>query len=176
VAAKDLADHFENRETYYFTGSPSRHTLLMLDIDCHKCGTLEGAMGFAAYLRKLYFPNLYYEVSTNGNGVHGYIVVEKDSDAVHNATCKRLQDWLRGILERTSFDVETVEIKGTCAIFGPHTMKEGSLAKYPRDCRRFDELAATTHLTVQDIERLIPPGHGSIIASCGYGISLRNMG
>ena len=45
----------------------------MLDIDCHKSGSPEGARQFAEYLKKKFFPNLYYETSTNGNGIHGYI-------------------------------------------------------------------------------------------------------
>jgi len=50
---------------------------LNIDIDCHKTGTLEGAIAFANHLKDTLFPNLYFEVSTNGNGVHGYIIIEK---------------------------------------------------------------------------------------------------
>ena len=48
----------------------------MLDIDCHRSGSLEGAKQFAAFLKQQYFPDLYYEVSTNGNGIHGFIIVD----------------------------------------------------------------------------------------------------
>ena len=48
-----------------------------MDIDCHASGTLEGALQFAQYLKQNYFPDLYYETSTHGNGVHGFLVVDK---------------------------------------------------------------------------------------------------
>ena len=41
----------------------------MIDVDCHACGTLEGATQFAEYLKRNYFPNLYIETSTHGNGL-----------------------------------------------------------------------------------------------------------
>ena len=74
---RDYDDHFSGRETFYFTGDPFRknpYTLLMIDIDCHNRGTLRGAIEFAEYLAATLFPNLYFEVSTNGNGVHGYSI------------------------------------------------------------------------------------------------------
>jgi hypothetical protein len=77
LSQRALVQHFLDKETIYFTGSRGDETLLMLDIDCHKTGTLEGARQFAEFLKRNYFPNLYYETSTNGNGVHGYLIVEK---------------------------------------------------------------------------------------------------
>ncbi len=52
-------------------------TLLMLDIDCHASGTLEGATQFAEHLKQHFFPNLYYETSTHGNGIQGFVVVDR---------------------------------------------------------------------------------------------------
>ena len=49
----------------------------MVDIDCHASGTLEGATQFAEFLRENYFPNLYFEVSTHGNGIQGFVVVDR---------------------------------------------------------------------------------------------------
>ena len=49
----------------------------MIDIDCHSSGTLEGATQFAQFLKENHFPDLYYEISTNGGGVHGFVVVDK---------------------------------------------------------------------------------------------------
>ena len=46
------------------------------------------------------FPNLYFEVSTNGNGVHGYVVIEKADlgSVILNELSRRLQQHLRQIL------------------------------------------------------------------------------
>ena len=114
-------DHFSGEKTHYFTGNGSPkfpETLLNIDIDCHKTGTLAGAIAFAEYLRDSLFPNLYFEASTNGNGVHGYIVIEKaDLGAtILNELSRRLQQHLRQILSTTNFDVQDVEIKGTCPV------------------------------------------------------------
>src|SRR5580704_14505044 len=57
--------HFSGEETFYFTGNGrcrSSETLVNLDIDCHKSGTLTGAIAFAAHLRAHHLPNLYFEV------------------------------------------------------------------------------------------------------------------
>src|SRR5690606_25217684 len=75
---RDYDAHFAGTDTYYFTGDArkaTKSTLLMIDIDCHESGTLKGAVEFARYLRTTLFPNLYFETSTNGNGVHAYLVV-----------------------------------------------------------------------------------------------------
>lgn len=166
----DFEDHFAGRETYYFTGngrSRSPEMLVNIDIDCHKAGTLEGAKAFAAWLREHHYPNLYYEVSTNGNGVHGYVVLSKCGfiDNSVNELLGRLQQHLRALLRSQSFDVEGVEIKGMCSEveWGDkrgevRTFKCGSLAKLPRESERFDELKNTTRLSAQDLMRL-PPVH-----------------
>ena len=98
----------------------------MIDIDCHKSGTPEGARQFAEYLRLHFFPNLYFETSTNGNGIHGYLIVDKWewSAADYNATLKLVELWLKRVLASTSFDVETVELKGRCPV-----------VKWDKDCR-----------------------------------------
>ena len=147
--------HFVGEETLYFTGSSGVLTLLMIDIDCHGCGTLQGAIEFARFLRDHYFPNLYFEPSTNGNGVHGYLVVAKSDDKDFNKAVKALDRWLKAVLETTEFDVEDVEIKGTCSIWERGNVTEGTLAKYPRDVARFDEWTKTTRLSVADINELV---------------------
>ena len=89
-------------------------TILMLDIDCHASGTLEGATQFAEFLKQNYFPNLYYEVSTHGNGIQGFVVVDKRfwKDAEYKGTLIDVEKWLRRVLRSTTFDVEDVELKG----------------------------------------------------------------
>jgi hypothetical protein len=69
--------HLVEDDTAYFTAnSLGDETILMIDVDCHASGTLEGARQFAEHLRQNYFPNLYIETSTHGNGAHGFLVVD----------------------------------------------------------------------------------------------------
>jgi hypothetical protein len=152
---KLLVSHFSGEVTLYFTGSPDDYTLLMIDIDCHSRGSLMGALRFAEYLRENIFPGLYFEPSTNGNGVHGYLVVAKSDDKELNKAAKALDRWLKAVLSKTTFDVEDVEIKGTCSIWERGNVTEGTLAKYPRDVSRFDEWKRTTSLSVDAIRSLV---------------------
>jgi len=164
----DFDAHFEDRETFYFTanGSPRcPEVLVMIDIDCHQRGTLDGALEFARHLRDHHYPNLYFEISTNGNGVHAYVVIEKLDlgDECVNDLLKRLDNHLKGILAEQEFDVELVEVKGTCPVFVWGTVKgqltnyrSGQLAKLPRERHRFDELKKTTKIKSIDLFRLPP--------------------
>ncbi len=159
-----IVRHFLGEETVYFTGSRGDETLLLLDIDCHKKGSPEGARQFAEYLKRKYFPNLYYETSTNGNGIHGYILVDKWawSEADYNVALKEVEKWLKRVLASTDFDVETVELKGWCpsVVWGTDHKRQvsrftmGGLAKMPRDWTRFSEWKRTTRLTADDLKNL----------------------
>ena len=150
--------HFSNQDTFYFAGRSSDYSLVMIDIDCHKRGTLQGAKALAASLHA-YFPNLYAEVSTNGNGVHGYILVEAGKKT--NDELKRLEKNLDAWLISHPHDVEMVEIKGlapTVTIENRRltNYKAGVLAKVPREAvERFDELTATTKLTLAELDKVI---------------------
>ena len=75
---------------------------------------LAGAVAFAEHLKATRFPNLYYEASTNGNGVHGYIVVQKGDlgDEGLNGALSILDRWLKAELSKGYWDVEDVEVKG----------------------------------------------------------------
>ena len=91
-------------------------SLLMIDIDCHKEGTIAGAMELARELRE-YFPSMYIERS--GGGAHAYLIV----DVGENTKGASLNECYRDFeisLNRfgAQFDVEKVEIKGT-----PHEIR-----------------------------------------------------
>ena len=150
--------HFSGQDTFYFAGCSSGYSLAMLDIDCHKRGTLQGAKALASSLHA-YFPDLYTEVSTNGNGVHGYILVEAGNKT--NDELKRLGKALDMWLTFHPHDVEMVEIKGlapTVTIENRRLVnyKAGVLAKVPREAvERFDELTATTKLTLAEVGRVV---------------------
>ncbi len=158
ITNEKFAWHFSGQDTFYFAGCSSGYSLAMLDIDCHKRGTLQGAKALASSFHA-YFPNLYTEVSTNGNGVHGYILVEAGNKT--NDELKRLAKALDMWLTFHPHDVEMVEIKGlapTVTIENRRLVnyKAGVLAKVPREAvERFDELTATTTFTLAQLGRLI---------------------
>jgi hypothetical protein len=160
-----MLDHFQGRETLYFMGrggEKAERTLVMIDIDVMKAlnlGTPNGARKFAEHLRTIW-PDLYFEPSTNGKGIHGYFILwKRGSDAkTTNAALKRLEAWLRAEAKKINADIEQVEIKGTCLDMTfdgrlLQAVKYGVLAKLPRDVRRFAEWQQTTMLRVQDLER-----------------------
>ena len=156
--------HLVGDDTTYFTAnSLGDETLLMIDIDCHSRGTLEGATRFAEHLKRNYFPDLYYEVSTHGNGIQGFVVVDRRlwKDADYKAVVRDAEKWLRRVLRRTTFDVEDVELKGTPLVVSWGRRRRevagvtfGLLAKMPRDWRRLAEWQGTTRMTAHDLRRL----------------------
>ena len=138
-------------ETFYFTGRRGRRgetclTLLMLDVDAHKVGNLENAMEFARRLKDRFLPGCYVETSTNGNGAHVFLIVDKTdwADPEYNAVLRELDRWLKAVLAETGIELDTVEVKGTCATVswkdGMPKHVAGTLAKLPREWERFEEL------------------------------------
>jgi hypothetical protein len=164
-----FGDHFMGKTTGYFTGNgraSDPETIVMIDIDCHKTGTLTGAIEFAQHLRDKCFPNLYWETSTNGNGLHAYVIVHKQGcgDVFLNQCLDRFERFLVSVLESESFEVEMVEVKGQCPVivWGERKgqiekLTMGRLAKLPRDAHRFEELKTTTRLTCHDLLKLPVP-------------------
>ena len=156
--------HLVGEDTAYFTAnSLGDETLLMVDIDCHSRGTLEGATRFAEFLRENYFPDLYYEVSTHGNGIQGFVVVDRRlwKDADYKAVVRDAEKWLKRVLRRTTFDVEDVELKGTPLVVSWGRRRRevagvtfGLLAKMPRDWGRLAEWRSTMRMTAHDLRRL----------------------
>jgi len=159
-----LSRHFSGEDTFYFaSNSWGSESLVMIDIDCHNgIGTLQGALAYGRFLKDTFFPNLYFEPSTNGKGAHGYFVVKKETvkPEIVNDLLGRLQAYLRQTI--FGFDIENVEIKGRCPIIywgerrGEVTnYKAGTLAKIPRNALRFEELKNTTAFSVAELRSLI---------------------
>jgi hypothetical protein len=159
-----LLDHFSGKDTLYFFGNgrkQAKRTLVMIDIDVLKSkglGSPKGAGEFANYLKTIW-PNLYFETSTNGEGLHGYVVLWKSQcDAERtNSASKRLEKWLRAEAKKIGADIEQVEVKGTCPDIEfnrglVQAVKYGFFAKLPRDVSRFSEWQDTTSLRVVDLE------------------------
>ena len=153
-------------ETFYFTGRRTRTgetclTLLMLDVDAHKVGTLENAMAFAGHLKDWFLPECYVETSTNGNGAHVFLVIDKTdwADADYNGVLRELDRWLKGVLAETGIVLDTVEVKGSCATVswkdGMPKHVAGLLAKLPREWERFEELRSSPTYTAHQLLALV---------------------
>ncbi len=164
---KDIARHCLDKTTLYFTGSHERwktHSLIMIDIDCHNGGSLAGATAFAEMLRANLFPNLYFERSTNGVGMHGYVLVNKQGRSTWQIreVLKRLEQHLRTLAN--GYDITDVEIKGAppqiewgANRFEISSLKMGTLAKLPREMfERWAEFTGTTEVTMNQLLRLQP--------------------
>ncbi len=164
IRNRHFDDHMQKIDTLYFQGNgqaSAPETLVMIDIDCLKClglGSREGAHEFAAHLKMTYFSDLYFEPSTNGNGVHGYFVLHKlglPAKTV-NAQLRTFEKWLKQEARRIGADIEGVEIKGTCPVFEYQdgklvNVKAGTNAKLPRG-----DVRATTHIDITDLAKFVP--------------------
>lgn len=166
-----MTDHFQGKGTYYFWADGRTRTpyaLICIDIDNHKLGTLDAALAFARYLRDTILPGLYFEPSTNGRGVHGYVLIDKrgfGDERVHGLA-KMLDRVLKVVhrewqAENPALVVEGAEIKGhppriTWTRDGQ--MKDlisGQFAKLPREMlSRFEEFKKTTVLDSKAISQL----------------------
>lgn len=166
-----MLDHLRGEATYYFWADgriKSPHALLCIDIDNHKVGTLDAALAFAGHLRDRFLHGHYFEPSTGGQGVHGYLIIEKRGfgDERLHGLARMLDRSLKAIHRRWQADnpdfiVEGVEIKGhppRIAWTGDGQMKDlisGQFAKLPREMlSRFDEFRKTTVLDERQISRL----------------------
>ena len=129
----------------------------MIDIDAHKTGDLKNAMEFASHLRDNFLPDCYIEMSTNGNGAHIFLIVDKTDweDAEYNAVLRELDQWLKCVLAETGIELDNVEIKGTCATVswkdGMPKHTTGLLAKLPREWERFGELRSSPIYTAHQL-------------------------
>jgi hypothetical protein len=155
---------------FYADGRKSvEQTLTGIDVDCHDHGTYESAVAFAAWLQENFFPGLYYEPSTHGNGVHGYILFCKMGlkDVGVNVWLKRLEKTLKRLLQvflaiHPEHSIEDVEIKGTAHEIMWEDgkiihLKAGSLMKLPARiylADEFEKLKGTMLVDVYDIEKL----------------------
>lgn len=160
-----ITDHVKNEKTIYFYGNgkcKSEETLVMIDIDINKNnkkGSIKGAIDFVNLLKKEYFPNLYFESSTNGEGIHGYFILKKLSFSANyvNKTLKNFENWIKNIAKSSKADIEDVEIKGLCPEINYHNnkisnIKYGTLAKLPRNIQTFYK-ENNQYLSIQEIEK-----------------------
>jgi hypothetical protein len=166
-----MLDHFHGKATHYFWADGRIRTpyaLLKIDIDNHKLGTLAAAQAFARHLRDTLFPGLYFETSTNGKGVHGYVLIHKRGfgDERLHGLAGMLDQAMKVVLKgwqarNPDLLVEGVEIKGhppriTWTRDGRmEDLISGQFAKLPREMlTRFQEFRKTTVLDGRQISQL----------------------
>ena len=109
--------HFTGYHILYFQANGQRkvpETLVMIDIDCHKRGSFEGAVRCVEWLRENGFPGLFWCRSTNGRGIHAYVVVRKHQigDVELDRALVNLERWLQYQHHVHGWDIEMVEVKG----------------------------------------------------------------
>lgn len=150
--------HYQSIETLYYCNHIDANGIelsLMVDVDCHKEGSKEGADNYISDLRSLSgLETLYCEDSTNGKGNHAYLNVVVDcNDAFMfsngkrktklqltldiKVLIKRLEVAFDNFCKNNNHDVEMVEIKGAPAEYyfknnRLDSIVNGSLAKVPR--------------------------------------------
>jgi hypothetical protein len=153
--------------TFYFFGTPrtkDQYTLVMGDIDVLKAkglGTPEGALNFVQYLKTTFWPDLYYERSTNGKGIHFYLLMKKAEVGAErvNQAIDQLERFLRYQAHLVGADIELVEVKGKCPeiAYDDHgnitDIKYGTFAKYPRQATLHD-LQNTTVIDCMELHRI----------------------
>jgi hypothetical protein len=167
LSNEDFHLHFQGEETFYFFGTPrikAEYTLVMGDIDVLKAkglGTPQGALAFVQYLKTTFWPDLYYERSTNGKGIHFYLLMKKADIGPHsvNQGIGQLERFLRYQADLVGADIEMVEVKGKCPEiayddYGRITrVKYGTFAKYPRQATLHD-LQNTTVIDWRELCRV----------------------
>lgn len=170
---KDFMAHFAGMRILYFQSDGRRktpETIVLLDIDCHSRGSYEGAVRCVVWLIANGFPNLFWSRSTNGRGIHAYVVIEKwGSDEWQlDRVLLNLERWLQYQHHMQKWDIELIEVKGRPPLYHWGVEKYeltdislGSLAKVPVELLdRPEELMATTRLSVRKLDRL-----GSLVPS-----------
>lgn len=166
ISQKKIREHLEGSRTLYFTADWDRRnseTIIAIDIDVHQTGSTVGALAFAEHCGKL-FPGLVYEASTNGKGIHAYLILHKGHhDSLHvSRCCKYLQEVLQAHAQ--GFDISGVEVKGLPAVYhrsgaSVTSVNMGQLCKLPRT-----DVRGTAHISLDEIITLEKPARKMTIA------------
>jgi len=136
-----IAAQQKNKQHYlFYTCSPDKeYNLICCDID--KIESNEAYSAVVDYLSSL-FPGSYYERSTNGTGLHFYILVQFDTDRIlfsennegvfRNVLYTLLSEALASVVN-THFEVQFDAVKATCPIYDLNKkfLKYGNLVKLP---------------------------------------------
>jgi hypothetical protein len=163
-SAADFLQHQLGKTTLYYFGTPwigQEFSLAMIDIDCHHKGTLQGAIKFAEFLKTNHFPDLKYETSTNGQGIHAYVLIQQIQlgCTALNQALNCLEKWLQTLT--AGFDIELVEVKGHAPdiAWGDRnrdqrsqisSLRYGQFAKLPRNIS-LQDLINTQMISVDEL-------------------------
>lgn len=161
ISQKRIKEHFKGESTRYFNGAWRKdqpESLVGFDIDCHGGGTLQGAIECAEFLKTV-FLDLYFEVSTNGNGVHCYFVVKRmgEGSKAIKTLLKQLDSWAKEFVHQ--FDITDIEVKGTLPIYVWEygkliSVTKGQALKLPR-IKNNEQARALMNTTTVDTRFLI---------------------
>lgn len=153
LSVSDYHKHCDCLETYYYVSDGRAEYLLgMVDIDVHKGrGSTAGAQRLVEKIKER-FPDFAYEPSTNGKGIHGYILIKIDYRGWENAW-SHLERWLKDLAAPfvENGDIALMELKGKPPRFHYEDGKlvhinMGTLAKLPRI-----DISGTTVLTTDQV-------------------------
>lgn len=189
----DFMAHVTGQLILYFQSNGRRRvpeTLVKIDIDCHSKGSFQGAVECVEWLRGNGFPGLFWSRSTNGRGIHAYLVVRKHQicDVQLDQALLNLERWLQYQHHLQGWDIEKVEVKGRPPIFEwgieKYELKNvrlGTLAKVPVEALdRPEELMATTSVSIPWLNRLgleVPKGWEKKDITCStYCLPISNSG
>lgn len=164
---REFMRHFTGQEIVYFQANGRwrvPETIIKIDIDCHSRGSYKGATNCLEWLSYNLFPNLFWSKSTNGRGIHAYIVIRKVGygDEMLDKAITNLERWLQYQHHLQGWDIEKVEVKGRPPNFcwGNHKyelkdVKLGTLAKVPVEALdRPEELMSTTSVSIPWLNQL----------------------
>ena len=90
-----------------------------------------------------------------------FLIIDKTdwADADYNAVLRELDRWLKAVLAETGIELDTAEVKGSCATVswkdGTPKHTAGLLAKLPREWERFDELRRSPTYTAHQLLALV---------------------
>lgn len=153
LTIRDYAGHCDGLRNYYYVSDRRAECLLaMIDIDVHKDrGSTAGARRVAEKIKER-FSDFVYEPSTNGKGIHGYVLVKTGCRGWEEAW-RHLERWLQDVaapyVQRGN--ISLIELKGKPPGFhydGGRLVhiNMGTLAKLPRV-----DISGTTILTTDQV-------------------------
>jgi hypothetical protein len=134
--------------------------LAMIDLDCHGKGSDQGADAARKAIND-FIPGVWWEPSTSGVGLHGYLGVLVQTGDEAALPFENLELAVKQIVKHCGADVTGAEVKGRPATVDhlrrgyltlATTLKGGDHFKLPRGLKaRYDEFLGATVLTGDDI-------------------------
>ncbi len=166
----DYKNHLDGTGTLYYTNKCFRgdfgpkKILMNIDIDIMKSGkigSIGGAHKLKRILRAKLGKNLFFEASTSGNSLHGYVFIDIGSCTYDTLkeSLNMFELWLQKTASESKANIELVELKGhpgqtICKNGEITTIKCGQLAKVPfalRSTKNTKKLKKTIVININSI-------------------------